>query len=141
MNEEHGYTGRTTTKLIKRTGEQPPKHAKGKELCLIWHTKGECNENYEYDAAPDIDKLLHPATPMLYRVMKNGAPMVVHSEPWSQSQLDMRAAWGCHSSANEFKEFLMEEFLDFLSRARRDFALLQLAVFHKITEDLRLSEI
>ena len=45
--------------------------------------------------------------------MKNGAPVVVHSEPWSQSQLDMRVARGCHSSANEFKEFLMEEFLDF----------------------------
>ncbi|CAJ1945328.1 unnamed protein product [Cylindrotheca closterium] len=66
-----------------------------------------------YDAAPDIDKLPHPAAPMLHRVMKNGAPVVVHSEPWSQSQLDMRVAWGCHSSANEFKEFLMEKFLDF----------------------------
>ncbi|CAJ1941628.1 unnamed protein product [Cylindrotheca closterium] len=40
MNKEHRYTGRTTTELIKRTGEQPPKHANGKELCLIWHTKG-----------------------------------------------------------------------------------------------------
>jgi len=45
MIEEHRYTGRTTTELIKRTGEQPPKHANGKELCLIWHTKGECKEN------------------------------------------------------------------------------------------------
>ncbi|CAJ1959617.1 unnamed protein product [Cylindrotheca closterium] len=113
MNEEHRYTGQTTTELIKRTGEQPPKHANGRELCLIWHTKGECKENCEHDAAPDIDKLPHPAAPMLHRVMKNGAPVVVHSEPWSQSQLDMRVARGCHSSANEFKEFLMEEFLDF----------------------------
>jgi hypothetical protein len=45
MIEEHRYTGRTTTELIKRTGDQPPKHANGKELCLIWHTKGECKEN------------------------------------------------------------------------------------------------
>ncbi|CAJ1944715.1 unnamed protein product [Cylindrotheca closterium] len=102
MNEEHRYTGRTTTELIKRTGEQPPKHANGKELCLIWHTKGECKEHCErkhshYDAAPDIDKLPHPAAPMLHRVMKNGAPVVVHSEPWSQSQLDMRVARRCHS--------------------------------------------
>ena len=43
MNEEHRSTGKTTTELIKRTGEQPPKHANG--LCLIWHTKGECKEN------------------------------------------------------------------------------------------------
>ncbi|CAJ1935371.1 unnamed protein product [Cylindrotheca closterium] len=91
MNEEHHYTGRTKTELIKRTGKQPPKHADGKELCLIWHTKGECKENCEHDAAPDI----------------------VHSEPWIQSQLDMQVAWGCHASANEFKKFLMEEFLDF----------------------------
>ena len=45
MNEEHQFTGKTTTELIKRTGEQPPKHANRKELCLIWHTKGECKEN------------------------------------------------------------------------------------------------
>ncbi|CAJ1935795.1 unnamed protein product [Cylindrotheca closterium] len=118
MNKEHRYTGRTTTELIKRTGEQPPKHANGKELSLIWHTKGECKEHCErkhshYDAAPDIDKLPHPAAPMLHRGMKNGAPVVVHLEPWSQSQLDMQVARGCHSSANKFKEFLKEEFLDF----------------------------
>lgn len=65
------------------------------------------------DAAPNIDKLPHPAAPMLHRVMKNGAPVVVQSEPWSQSQLDARVARGCHASANECKEFLMEEFLDF----------------------------
>ena len=46
MNEEHRFTGKTTTELIKRTGEQPPKHANGKELCLIWHTKGECEEKW-----------------------------------------------------------------------------------------------
>ena len=45
MNEEHRYTGKTTTELIKRTGEQPPKHVNGKDLCLIWHTKGECKEH------------------------------------------------------------------------------------------------
>ena len=65
------------------------------------------------DGAPEIDKLPHPAGPMLKRVMKNGAPVVVHSEPWSQSQLDSRVARGCHSSASEYLEFLTEEFLDF----------------------------
>jgi hypothetical protein len=45
MQEEHRYTGKTTTELIKRTGEQPPKHVNGKDLCLIWHTKGECKEH------------------------------------------------------------------------------------------------
>ncbi|CAJ1931884.1 unnamed protein product [Cylindrotheca closterium] len=138
MNKEHRYTGRTTTELIKRTGEQPPKQANGQELCLIWHTKGECKENCEHDAAPDIDKLRHPAAPMLHRVMKNGAPVVVHSEPWSQSQLDMRVARGCHSSANEFKDFLMEEFLDF---GRKGFWILLPYDAIKDEKGLRLSPI
>ena len=65
------------------------------------------------DFAPDIDKLPHPAAPLLQRVAKNGAPVVISSEPWSRAKLDARAARGCHSSANDYKEFLGEEYLDF----------------------------
>jgi hypothetical protein len=90
------------------------------------------------DAAPNIDKLPHPAAPMLHRVMKNGAPVVVHSEPWSQSQLDLRVARGCHSSANDFKEFLMEEFLDF---GRKGFWILLPYEVVKDEKGLRLSPI
>lgn len=45
--------------------------------------------------------------------MKNGVPVVLHSAPWSLSQLDARAARGSHPSALEHIDFLGEEFLDF----------------------------
>ena len=65
------------------------------------------------DFAPDIDKLPHPAAPMLHRIAKNGAPVVISSAPWSRELLDERAARGSHASADEHTEFLGEEFLDF----------------------------
>lgn len=90
------------------------------------------------DAAPNIDKLPHPAAPMLHRVMKNGAPVVVQSKPWSTSQLDSRVARGCHSSANDYCEFLMGEFLDF---GRKGFWILLPYDIIKHEKGLRLSPI
>lgn len=65
------------------------------------------------DAAPNIDKLPHPAAPLLHRIAKNGAPVVISTEPWSKETLDARAERGSHTSADDHKEFLVEEYLDF----------------------------
>ena len=65
------------------------------------------------DAAPDIDQLPHPAAPLLHRIAKNGAPVVISTEPWTRDMLDARAERGSHSSADDHKEFLVEEHLDF----------------------------
>lgn len=46
MQDDHKYGGRTTTELIKKGGD-PPKHDNGKDICLIWHTKGNCKEHCE----------------------------------------------------------------------------------------------
>lgn len=66
-----------------------------------------------HDAANDIDKLPHPAAPLLDRMSEKGVPAVLKSEPWSQELLDERAKRGCHTSANDYVDFLQEEFLDF----------------------------
>ena len=98
-----GSSANTIGELVALATESYRKHG--------WHTTARLFRSD--DAAPDIDKLPHPAAPMLQRIMKNGAPVVVQSEPWTSSLLDERAARGCHASAKEHKEFLMEEFLDF----------------------------
>ena len=65
------------------------------------------------DLHPLVKELPHPAAPLLDRLRKNGAPVVLKSPPWSPAVKQARFLRGPHKSALEHSEFLAQEFLDF----------------------------
>ena len=68
------------------------------------------------DIHPSIQDLPHPAAPYLDRIRRFGAPVVLSSAPPSREELQRRMDRGPHQSALEYKEFLAEEFLDFIKK-------------------------
>ena len=121
-----GGSAKTIGELIALATEAYKKYGWHKTACIFRPD----------DYAPDIDKLPHPAAPLLHRVAKNGVPVVITSEPWSIELLDERAARGSHSSANDQTEFLVEEYLDF---GRKGFWILLPYELIKHEPGLRLS--
>jgi hypothetical protein len=68
------------------------------------------------DISDSISELPHNASPLLARLCLNGAPVVLATEPWDQSLLQKRFQRAPHKSADEYSEFLQEEFLEFVQK-------------------------
>jgi hypothetical protein len=68
------------------------------------------------DIHEDVKLLPHPAAPLLERIRRNGVPVVLASEPWSDELKAERFLRGPHKSAEEFLEFLREEYVDFCEK-------------------------
>lgn len=58
----------------------------------------------------------HPAKPLLQRLQKHGAPVVLQTEPWDPVKLDRAVARGPHRSCAEHHEFLEAEFADMIEK-------------------------
>ena len=68
------------------------------------------------DIPEDIGSLPHKAAPLLARLRLHGAPVVLASAPWSPELLHKRFKRGPHKSADDYAEFLQEEFLEFVQK-------------------------
>ena len=90
------------------------------------------------DIPADISEIPHRAGPLLNRLRRNGAPVVLKTAPWDKAKLDRCAKRGAHKSAYEHLEFLREEFLDFV---RKGFWMLLPYSEVRNLEGLRLSPI
>ena len=64
--------------------------------------------------SPDIEKVEHPAIPLLTKWRDEGVPAESCSEPWSVEQTDLCIKRGCHTSAKEHATFLRDEMSDFI---------------------------
>jgi hypothetical protein len=58
----------------------------------------------------------HPATHLLRRLGRSGAPVVLTTPPWPDQQKDAAVARGPHSSAHDFADFLREELADMVDK-------------------------
>ena len=59
--------------------------------------------------SPLVNKLDHPAAPLLSKWRDEGVPVQTTIESWTAKQKDEGIARGCHHSANEHADFLQEE--------------------------------
>jgi hypothetical protein len=69
------------------------------------------------DIQKDIQLLPHPAALLLEQIRRNGVPVVLASEPWSDELKEERFLRGPHKTADKFLEFLMEEYVDFCKKS------------------------
>jgi hypothetical protein len=60
----------------------------------------------------------HPASHMLDRLQRVGAPVVLHTAPWSHKQQTVTMERGPHKSTNEFADFLKEELVEFIKQGQ-----------------------
>jgi hypothetical protein len=56
----------------------------------------------------------HPASHLLGRLQRVGAPVVLRTAPWSAERQHQTMARGPHKSAHEFVEFLCDEMAEFV---------------------------
>jgi hypothetical protein len=60
----------------------------------------------------------HPASHMLGRLQRSGAPVVLHTAPWSHARQTSTMKRGPHKSAHEFAEFLKDELAEFIRQGQ-----------------------
>ena len=78
----------------------------------------------------------HPASPLLKRLAKTGAPAVMSTKPWSRRTIEKRIRRGSHQSCRAHLDFLREEMLEFV---RKGFWLLLPYRLVKKMKQLRVS--
>ena len=76
-----------------------------------WRTMCEKNRGRTH-VSPNVDRLPHPAAPMLHRLHRHGAPVVTTTPPWSLKRRDAAMARGSHASTRQYYEFLCTEMAD-----------------------------
>lgn len=68
------------------------------------------------DLASSVGKLPHPAASLLHHLRCHGAPIPMMTGPWTEGRKQMAIERGPHQSSNEYKEFVREEFTDFVQK-------------------------
>ena len=63
-----------------------------------------------------LHNIVHPARRLLSHYSLHGAPVRIHSSPWSPSRIQQAAIRGSHRSCQEFLDFLSEEMVDFINK-------------------------
>lgn len=66
----------------------------------------------------NLDHLHHPARRLLRQYKHRGAPVIVHTQPWTGGRLHAALARGSHSSATSHVDFLRDEFTDMVNQAQ-----------------------
>jgi len=116
---------RKRTKLVETIAGRPPEltdelskyafdnadfyRAHGWEA-LIKHRRGRSSLH------PDVRQLPHKAARYLDNMRRRGAPVLLHTKPWTLAQKDAAIARGPHPSANEHEPFLRQEMLEMCQR-------------------------
>jgi hypothetical protein len=60
----------------------------------------------------------HPARRLLQHYRDHGTPVRFHTTPWSKQQLHKAIHRGPHKSANEYIDYLEEEFIDMINKGQ-----------------------
>jgi hypothetical protein len=81
-----------------------------------WHRTCNILRGDRSDIHPNVKNLKHKAAPLMERIRRNGAPVILSSALWSEETKRERFAQGPHNSAHEFVELLGDKFLDFLKK-------------------------
>ena len=68
------------------------------------------------DIHPEVEFLDHPASDLLREYRDNGVPFKTAADPWTREQLEAVLERGPHQSALEYKDFVREEFLDYVKK-------------------------
>ena len=69
------------------------------------------------DLVEEVGEIQHPAAHFLARLRK-GAPVRMKTRPWTQQQVDQCITRGAHASAQEYVDFLFEEFKDMMTKGQ-----------------------
>ena len=65
---------------------------------------------------PKVKLLQHKAARLLDHLRKRGANVTISTPPWDEARLEATMERGPHKSADEYVDFLREEFLDFVQK-------------------------
>ena len=65
---------------------------------------------------PKVKLLRHKAARLLDHLRKRGANVTISTPPWDEARLEATMERGPHKSADEYVDFLREEFLDFVQK-------------------------
>ena len=68
------------------------------------------------DLAPTVRDLHHPASHLLDRLRKVGAPVITGTLPWTQDRKRAALRRGPHASAKKHTQFLRQEFADMIQK-------------------------
>jgi len=63
-----------------------------------------------------LDNLQHPAADLLKQMRDKGVPVPMDTSSWTPKHKDDCVAYGCHKSAEMYKEFIREEMADFIKK-------------------------
>ena len=64
--------------------------------------------------SPKLEQVDHPLTELLCHWQDDGVPAKSHANPWTLQQKDDCFNQGCHKSATDYANFLLEEMSEFI---------------------------
>jgi hypothetical protein len=68
------------------------------------------------NVSPGLSTLPHPARQLLLHLGRNGAPVILTTDPWSLQRRDEAMARGSHASTFQHEGFLRAEMADMVSK-------------------------